>query len=281
MTAVRCWVDGRPSTQTLLTDRGLAYGDGLFETVRVVEGCAALLPLHRRRLSRDCTRLDIVLDLPRLDAEITAVLAAGDSGVLKVIVTRAMSGRGYQPGRGTGGRRILLFFPQAISPSSDTAALRVRLCRQRLALQPALAGIKHLNRLEQVLARGEWVDPAIREGLMLDTGSQLVEATASNLFLVINGELLTPRLDRCGVAGVMRELVMTTLAPAIGLRVREARLPLMALYSASEAFLTSALLGIAPIAQVDCLAVPMGGVTIALRSQLDSLDLGALHAATS
>ncbi len=280
MSAVRSWIDGRSGARLPLCDRGLAYGDGLFETIRVVDGRADLLPLHRRRLLRDCARLDIALDAAQLDAEIAIALAAGDSGVLKVIVTREAQGRGYQPGRATRGRRILLFHPQSIAPFDATPPLRLRLCRQRLALQPALAGIKHLNRLEQVLARGEWTDPAIREGLLLDTGSKLVEATAANLFLVCGGELLTPKLDRCGVAGVMRELVMLVLAPALGLRVRETRLSLDDLYAADEAFLTSTQLGIAPIAQVDCLMVPTGGVTIALRSQLDSFDPDALHAAT-
>ncbi len=279
MTAVLSWIDGRPAAPLPLTDRGLAYGDGLFETIRVVAGRADLLPLHRQRLLRDCARLDIALDLLRLDIEISMVLAGVDDGVLKVIVTRAAQGRGYHPGRAAAGRRILLFYPQPVIPFAQTPVLRVRLCRQRLALQPVLAGIKHLNRLEQVVARGEWRDPAIGEGLMLDTSGALVEATASNLFLVRDGELLTPRLDRCGVAGVMREQVMTTLAPAAGLSVREARLTLDDLCAADELFLTSTLLGIAPVAWVDCLAVPVGGVTIALRSQLDSLDPKARHAA--
>ncbi len=280
MTAVRHWIDGRPGAQLPLSDRGLAYGDGLFETIRVVDGRADLLPLHRRRLMRDCARLGIALDLPRLDVEIGTALTAGDSGVLKIIVTRAGDRRGYRPEPGTSGRRILQLFPQPVAPFAATPPLHVRLCRQRLSLQPALAGIKHLNRLEQVLARAEWSDPDIGEGLMLDSAGQLVEATASNLFLVAAGTLLTPRLDRCGVAGVMRELVMTVLAPAAGLRVRERRLRLADLHAADEAFLTSTQLGIAPIAQVDGLAVPSGSVTIALRSRLDSLDLDALHAAT-
>jgi 4-amino-4-deoxychorismate lyase len=279
LSAVRSWIDGRPCDRLPLDDRGLAYGDGLFETIRVVDGRAPLLPWHLRRLARDCARLDLAVEQSRLEAEISALLMDGDSGVLKVIVTRAAGGRGYQPVRAGAGRRILLFHPQPVSPWSATPALRVCLCRQRLSLQPALAGIKHLNRLEQVLARGEWRDPAIGEGLMLDTTGALVEATASNLFLVRDGVLLTPRLDRCGVAGIMRELVMTTLAPAIGLQVRETRLTPDDLCSADEAFLTSALRGIAPIARVDCLALPIGSVTIALRSQLDAMDNDHDHAA--
>ena len=280
MTAVRSWIDGRPGAPLPLSDRGLAYGDGLFETIRVVDGRADLLPLHRQRLLRDCIRLDIALDMARLDTEIAAALAAGDSGVLKVIVTRESQRRGYMPGRAARGRRLLLFYPQPIAAFAATAPLRLRLCRQRLSLQPALAGIKHLNRLEQVMARGEWSDPAVHEGLLLDSTGSLIEATAANLFLVSDGELLTAKLDRCGVAGVMRELVMMRLAPAAKLRVREVRLSLDDLYAADEAFLTSSMLGIAPIARLDCLSVRSGGVTIALRSQLDAFDPDVLHAAT-
>jgi 4-amino-4-deoxychorismate lyase len=265
-------LDGRLVSALPWDDRGLAYGDGLFETMAVEAGRALFLDLHLERLQRDCGRLRIGIDLQTLRGEIAACLPADGRGVLKIIVTRFPGGRGYRPQADRSGRRLLLFHPQADAPLTGTA-LRMRLCRQRLSLQPALAGMKHLNRLEQVLARGEWSDPAIGEGLMLDTQGRLIEATAANLFLISGSDLLTPRLTRCGVAGVMRRIVIERLAPALGLPVREIDLPLPELYAADELFLTSSLLGIAPVQSVDCLQVPQGGVTIALQSQLERLRI--------
>jgi 4-amino-4-deoxychorismate lyase len=265
-------LDGRLAAALPWDDRGLAYGDGLFETIAVEAGRALFLDLHLERLQRDCRRLRIGVDVGTLRGEIATCLPADGCGVLKIIVTRAPAGRGYRPQTDCSGRRLLLFQPRADVPAAGTA-LRTRLCRQRLSSQPALAGMKHLNRLEQVLARGEWSDPAIGEGLMLDTQGRLIEATAANLFLVSGGELLTPRLTHCGVAGVMRRIVIECLAPALGLPVREIDLPLPALYAVEELFLTSSLLGVAPVRAVDCLQVPQGGVTIALQSQLELLRI--------
>jgi 4-amino-4-deoxychorismate lyase len=251
-------------------DRGLAYGDGLFETIAVDASGPRFFSLHLQRLLGGCERLGIVLDRDLLVAEVRRLLPVAATGVLKIIITRAASGRGYGAPRGSTGQRLLQFQPQPLPPLRRDG-LRLRLCRQRLAEQPALAGLKHLNRLEQVLARSEWQDPAIDEGLMLDQQERLVEATAANIFLLVGGELVTPRLHRCGVAGVMRRIVMERLAPALGLTVREGDLPLPVLYRAQELFITSALRGVAPVAEVDDLRLPGCGVTIALQTQLELL----------
>jgi 4-amino-4-deoxychorismate lyase len=262
-----------------VTERGLSYGDGLFETIKVMNGRAQFLAWHRQRLRRDCERLALALDDAALAAEIARILHGQNDGVLKVIVTRAAGGRGYQPLRGAAANRLVLFYaePRPVAAGAALSAavapgvkgVRVRVCRQRLAEQPALAGMKPLNRLEQVLARAEWSDPDIAEGLMLDQHARLIEATASNLFLVRGDRLLTPRLQRCGVAGVMRRVVMEQLLPAG--RVEEVDLTLDDLIAADEVFLTNSLTGIRPVTQIDCLHKCCGDATIALWRSLSRL----------
>ena len=263
--------NGRQVVGVPVADRGLAYGDGLFETLKTVAGHPQFLALHLERLARDCARLDLRLDLPRMRAEIALATAAQNSGVLKLIVTRAATARGYQALPGSPAERLLLFYPQVFAdPAALSTGVQVRVCRQRLAEQPALAGMKHLNRLEQVRARAEWSDPAIAEGLLLDMSGRLVEGVASNVFLVQAGTVRTPRLQRCGVAGVVRELLLRN-AGAIGLPIREDDLTLDDLLQADEVFLTNSVVGIQPVVKIDCLHKQRGGVTIALQEFFQTL----------
>ncbi len=131
-----------------------------------------------------------------------------------------------------------------------TGGVGVRWCATRLGFQPRLAGLKHLNRLEQVLARVEWDDPAVGEGLMLDLDGNVVSGTQSNLFVLHRGTLLTPPVDRCGVAGVARAVALET-ARACGITVREARLSREDVTAAAALFLTSSLIGVWPVRELD------------------------------
>lgn len=253
-----------------MTDRGLAYGDGLFETLKVIDGRPQFLELHEARLARDCARLDIQLDTAQLRAEIAQVVSHGASGVLKVIVTRSAMLRGYQAPPHASSERLVVFYPQVFPQASIVSpGVQARVCRQRLAEQPSLAGMKHLNRLEQVQARAEWSDPAIAEGLLLDSASRLVEGVASNLFLVRDGCVYTPRLHRCGVAGIVRELLLR--AGADGPRIVVADLTLDDLLLADEVFLSNSIIGIWPVLKIDCLHKPRGDVTIAVQKYFQTL----------
>jgi 4-amino-4-deoxychorismate lyase len=265
-------LNGQTTDSVAVTDRGLAYGDGLFETVKVVAAHPQFLALHLARLTRDCKRLDIQLDVVQLRVEIAQLLACNRDGVLKIIITRKTLGRGYQPYVYTEGERLLVFYPQVFNQSEAlVGGVQVRLCRQRLAEQPRLAGVKHLNRLEQVLARAEWNDPAIVEGLMLDQSARLIEGTMSNIFLVRDGCIYTPRLHRCGVAGVVRELILKHMdgcAPA-----HECDLSVDDLIVADEIFLTNSLIGVWPVLKIDCLHKLCGDVTIAVQKTFQRLCL--------
>jgi 4-amino-4-deoxychorismate lyase len=246
------WIDGKRRELIDYRDRGLQYGDGVFETMHVGHGVVRLLDDHLDRLLLGCRRLGFKPPPRRsLRAEIVAVAARAEQGVLKLIVTRGVGARGYRPSGRERCTRILALSPVAARPivGPDPVAVRVRICRTRLGVNPVLAGMKTLNRLESVLARLEWRDPRIWEGLMLDDEANLVCGTMSNLFLRRGSVLQTPLLDRCGVAGVMRRWVLRQ-ARRLKLQTREDRIRLDELVAADEVFLTNAIAGIVSVADI-------------------------------
>jgi 4-amino-4-deoxychorismate lyase len=241
------WIDGRPADSLPVTDRGLAYGDGVFETIAVVSGRPVLLDRHLQRLASGCNRLAIAQDPTLIHQELLAFAALLGDGVMKLIVTRGDSLRGYAPAPQAQPRRILQGSPAAAYPPAHAEqGVQLFECLTRLAEQPLLAGLKHLNRLEQVLARSEWQDSAFAEGLMRDTSGRLIEGVYSNLFLVKRGVLLTPDLSRCGVAGVMRaELLAQAQTLGIATEVRD--LHMADLEQADEVFLCNSVYGVWPV----------------------------------
>jgi len=223
-------------------DRGLAYGDGVFETMRAHGGAVHWWPAHWRRLDRGAQALGFALPVQAHVRREAEALLEGANGVLKLIVTRGAGGRGYAPPQPATPHWILSIHD--VPPAFPDEGLSLRWCDTRLALQPALAGIKHCNRLEQVLARGEWRDPDIHEGLLRSIEGDVVSATAANLFVLSEGRWTTPAVDRCGIAGVCREW-------AIGaLQAREARLAVTEVEAADAVFLCNAARGILPVARL-------------------------------
>ena len=267
------WVDGRVAAEVSPLDRGLHYGDGLFETIGCVAGRPRFLDLHLKRLASGCARLAIPAPDPgTLAQEITRAAAKRGGAILKLIVTRGPAhARGYGVSGAEQGTRILLRYPPG--PAAAGEGVRVRLGELRLGENPALAGVKHLNRLEQILARLEWSDPGIAEALLFSSSGALVSGCMSNVFLVHGGRLSTPRLDRCGVAGVMREVV-GRLAVRHGIEFEQLPLDLEGLNAAEEIFLTNALTGIRPVRELEGRAVPPGPVTRQLQQALAPLFIG-------
>lgn len=241
-------VNGKFEPTVSVGDRGLHYGDGLFETLAVVEGKPCLWARHMKRLLRGCNRLGIPEPNPeQLIEEGLKAIARSSRGVLKLIITRGAGGRGYLPPANVEATRIIQFSAWPEYPSDLLSqGVRVRLCETRLGATPSLAGLKTLNRLEQVLARSEWDSPEFLEGVVRDTAGRVIEGTMSNLFLVAGGGLRTPDLSRCGIAGVMRELIME-IGESLGISTTQEDLTLDDIRQADGMFLSNSLIGIWPV----------------------------------
>lgn len=270
----RILVDGRPASEVDALDRGLAFGDGVFRTLRVSAGRPLNWERHFRRLVHDCTALGLAAPGDELlRGEIRAV-APGEATV-KIIYTRGSPGRGYSLPTQPAPRRIVAAFaPPDYPPELAREGIRVRRCALVLSDQPRLAGVKSLNRLENVLARAEWYDPQIREGLLCDARGRLIEGTMSNVFLVRGTQIATPDLVRCGVIGAQRERVRA-LADAAGIACATRDIPFTELDEADEVFLTNSLIGIWPVVSLDGKTWKQGPITRRLQSLISDDDAKA------
>ncbi|HXG27715.1 MAG TPA: aminodeoxychorismate lyase [Nevskiales bacterium] len=261
---LRVRVNGVENGALPATDRGLQYGDGVFRTMRVEAGTPQEWSRQYAHLCADAGRLGLAAP-PQLEDQVRQFCAGVRYAVLKIILTRGAAGRGYAAAGGEGSVILLLYAPPAHPPSHWRDGVRVRWCDTRLAPNPRLAGIKHLNRLEQVLARAEWSDLAIAEGLMRDADGRVIEGVASNLFIVRGGELLTPDLARCGIAGVAREMILEA-APAYTSAVHIRDLTPDELLAADECFVCNSVVGIWPVSTLDERRWPVGPVTRRLQA---------------
>jgi 4-amino-4-deoxychorismate lyase len=272
-------VNGKALTMVSAQDRGLLYGDGLFETIAVIDRQPRLMDLHWQRLRQGCRRLNIpVPERKILDGDIQHLLFHSDysknaRSVIKVIMTRGAGGRGYRYQPDTLATRIVMISDWPAHYETMAAdGVHCKLCSTRLSTQPLLAGIKHLNRLEQVMARAEWSDDRIDEGIMLDQNGLLIEGTMSNIFLVNQqGQLVTPSLEHCGIAGVQRENILT-LAADQHMDCRISDLSVSELPRYKEVFLTNSLIGIWPVLSIDHYEFTIGPVTRGLQQYLANND---------
>jgi len=261
-------VNGQATSEVAVQDRGLAYGDGVFRTLRIEAGQPRWWTEQLRKLASDCSRLDLICPSATLLEADLARLSLPETGVLRITVTRGMGPRGYSGQGCEQSTRIVTVWP---GHSNDVVqpGIQVRVCRLRLGHQPALAGVKHLNRLENVLARREWQDPAVGEGILLDQTGHVISGVMSNLFLWQENRLCTPKLDLCGVAGVARARLMERAEKA-GYRVEETVITLADVFAADELMFTNSLMG---LQRVHCMENRVWGdpvVSGALRSLLDA-----------
>lgn len=250
------WLDGNPADGLPLPDRGLDFGDGLFETLLLSKGRPLFPERHLLRLGRgleilrfpDCLqRVQYCLDSAMED------LATRDWPwtSLRITVTRGGGPRGYAAPLQSLPRVVLTATPLARDCGEMLAPAELAVSSPRWPTQPLLAGLKHLNRLEQVLAAGEARDRGVDEGLMLDQEGRVVSTVAGNLFLVRGDRLLTPQMDQCGIAGTRRALIMERWGPAEGLVVEETQLDLSSLAAADEVFFSNSLLGLRPVGRIN------------------------------
>lgn len=269
MTAV-CLVNGIAGAAIDPLDRGLQYGDGVFRTLRVEAGQPRWLDAQLAKLSADAAALGIAApaasvwrdDLERLSSRLAR-------GVLRLSLTRGAGARGYRPPATATPTRIMMYDPTP--PLSDrwpACGLHLRLCDLRLSEQPRLAGIKHLNRLENVMARSEWDDPDLHEGVLRDAHDRVISGVMSNLFFWRRARLCTPRLNRCGVAGVTRDRLMQRAVEA-GIVVEENDFGLDEVLTADEVMLSNSVFGLRRVFRLGHQEWPQPVVSVHLSGLLD------------
>lgn len=263
--------------------RALHYGDGLFETIRWQGGSAKFFDQHMQRLQLGCQRLKIPFPDPALLLRECRLLmqsnlperrqaaAQLDRAVIKIIVSRGAAARGYAFDPDQIPDRLVMRYDYPDYPAQLwRQGIKTRVCQTRLSRNVSLAGLKHLNRLEQVMARSEWQDVDIHEGFLMDDNGLLVEGSQSNVFLVKDGILHTPMLEQCGVAGVIRECVIK-LASDWQIPLKIAELPIDRLMEADEVFVTNSVVGVWPVAQIDQHKIAVGPEAQKFQAAIDKL----------
>ena len=243
------WLNGRPSTDISLSDRAVQFGDGCFTTARVLDGRVQWQPAHLSRLQRGAAALMIQgVDWQALEQEMVQAAAAQGQGVLKVIITRGSGGRGYSP---AGCLQPTQIVTTSLYPAhyNDWRERGVTLAQSPVALaqSPLLAGIKHLNRLEQVMIRLHLEQTTADEALVLDTSGMLVECCAANLFWRTGQRVMTPDVTLSGIDGIMRQHILALLADRPDYHTEIVRAPVSALAGADEVFICNALMPLLPV----------------------------------
>lgn len=253
----RALLNGEPAPRSVFSDRACHFGDGLFETLAVREGRPCLWQLHWERLCFGCQRLGLPAP-PReaTEREVLSLCKDHRRGILKIIVSAGAVGTGYaREAKIDVSRWIRITRWPDLHPWSTETPLSANLCQLRLASQPQLAGVKHLNRLEQVLARSELPD-RVDEGIVCDAQGRPIEGISSNLLVRIGDDWVTPPIVDCGVMGTVRRQIIER-GRACGIEVTETPLDLAALQDADAVYLTNALLGIRPLARITDRELPV------------------------
>lgn len=271
MSRTRTYLINGDFNQTLSPlDRGFAYGDGVFRTMQVRNGQPDQWHLHYQKLVADCAAIGIVCPSAELlisDMQHLFSVTDNQVAVAKIIITRGEGERGYAPPAITNPTRVVIRSNMPnYTVESFTNGVTLHLCKTRLASQPKLAGVKHLNRLENVLARMEWHDDSF-DGLMLDEQDNAIECTMSNVFARFDHTLVTPDLSQCGVAGITRQRIIW-LANSLNLKVEVKALPYAKLALADELVICNSLYGALQVANIGYKKLPQHNLAKNLRSAL-------------
>lgn len=263
-------VNGAVSDTLDAGDRGLAYGDGVFRTLAIRGGRPLSWTRHYHKLARDCDAVSIHCPAEEvLRDELGRIAVHAPHCAAKIIVTRGVGQRGYVPPSEVQPTRIAMSSTLPQYPAElAQSGVKVHLCALRLGYQPALAGVKHLNRLENVLARSEWNDPNIAEGLLFDGEGNIVGGTMTNLFIVERDALVTPDLSRCGVAGVTRERIIEAAA-SHRITCRVEHIGLGRVLQAQEVLLVNSLIGAWQVRELGDKRWTPGTLVTSVRQWLD------------
>ena len=237
------------STQHICAyDRGFTYGQSLFTTAVVQNGEVLLLEQHLTRLKDGCAALNLLCDFAQLEQEIASLIASQERCIVRITLSMGQGGRGYQnPKQPSPTRVVSLHDCPPYSPALQDDGVTLGTVQIKLGHQPALAGLKHGNRWEQIIARSQWQDDW-HEALLFDSHDNVIEATQSNVFIVNGQTLSTPDLSQAGVTGVMRNTILTA-AKELGLNTQIVRLSEADIIAAQAVFLCNSVIGIWPVAQ--------------------------------
>ena len=259
-------------------DRGFAYGDGVFRTIKMVDGLPNSWPLHYQKLVADCAAINIVcpsaeLLMSDLSLLFSAEASENSQAVAKIIITRGEGNRGYTPPAITAPMRVVT---KSVMPQYPeirfSEGVNLIVCETRLASQAKLAGIKHLNRLENVLARMEWTDThmtnGIADGIMLDSAGNVIECTSANIFARYGDTLITPSLLQCGVAGITRQRIID-LAYTLSLKVKVEVIDFPTLLSADEVIICNSLYSAWQVKTIQENTIKTGTLAANIRAALN------------
>ena len=250
--AIKNLINGKFVDELVAHDRGLHYGDGLFETITVENMQLLCWDEHLKRLERGCIKLNIAVpDKNLLKNEVSALINTESQGIIKIIISRGQGGRGYKILENIAPTRIISLYPWSYQyDQNSSSGVKTRICKYRYAKNPLLAGIKHLNRLEQILARSEWNDDSIAEGIVMDSENYIIEGTMSNIFCIIGKTLYTPDLSACGIEGIVRGKIIE-LASNLKFNVEIKKMSLGFLMNAEEIFMCNSIIGVWPVNIID------------------------------
>lgn len=263
-------INGIETDKVSIKDRSLNYGDGVFETIVVHGNKLHYWKAHYERLQKGCKVLGIKTPIEvELLSDIKKLDLREDAAILKIIVSRGAGGRGYLADKSIEPTVIISLnkWPNFVNQYQQQG-IHTRLCQHRLIINPALAGIKHLNRIDQVIARNEWHNNQIEEGLMLDQDDYLVEGTGTNLFMKIEDQWFTAPVSSCAVAGVVRDAVIDYLNKN-NLSLTERNLPQTELNSVKEMFVCNSVWGIVPVLSCEGHQFEIGGDTRRLQMEFE------------
>jgi 4-amino-4-deoxychorismate lyase len=226
-------------------DRGLQFGDGVFETIACRKNQLEFWDYHYERMQQGCEKLQ--MECPsetRLLGDITKILHSDEDSVVKIIVSRGISARGYRPDPDASVSRICFVSPLM---SVSGQPLDVVMCHHRLPDESETGGIKHCNRLDQVMARLEWDSSGADEGLLCNFSGDIISGTMSNIFIIYDQKLITPDLaGSAGVAGTVRRAAIEA-ARELGIEILVSKVKQKDIQTAQEVFLTNSLMLIAPV----------------------------------
>lgn len=275
------WVNGEHTKTVSILDRGLSYGDGIFTTIKVIDGQCELLSQHITRLEQGITRLSITpINLILLRNDLVAKAQKHSTGVLKVMVTRGEGKRGYSSLGCDSPNIIIIAGNLPDYQSHQTNGIKLGVSNVTLGINPLTAGIKHLNRLEQVLVKQDIDEQEWTDALVLDCQGYIVETSMANVFWRIGNNVYTPSLEFSGVNGLMRQQVIKTLneqsvsqnSEWASITIIENRFILNDILKADEVFITNCLMGIVPIIAIDNNSYQIGDITNKLSGELNNKE---------